>query len=272
MGIFSTLRQDPRSTQDIARAVREARRLGKDGEPRRGWERRKARKARDAAREADEGKDSDTSRPGSTHGPLERMLATFQEIGIDGRLTFSSAEAVADRAQRGRGARHSRVAVSRIIRRHRRGVTVGGFVTGLGGLFTLVATLPINIAEFYIQAIRMTAAIAAVRGYDVDDEEIRARILACLVGEEADELLGSVGLGPVASFAGKRLSARLPRSESTRLTRAVGARMMRRFGLRSVRLFGKSIPLLGGVIGAVTDRAMLRRIARAADETFPAQS
>lgn len=289
MGIFSTLRKDERSTQDIARAVREARRLGRDGEPRRSWERRKARKAAERAQRDGAARDGaahdGAARDGAgadgtgeaeaqhePNGPLERMLATFEEIGIDGRLTFSSAEAVADRAERGRGARRPQVAVRRIIRVHRRGVTFGGFVTGLGGLLTLVVTLPLNIAEFYIQAIRMTAGIAAVRGYDVHDEETRTRILACLVGEEASELLSSAGLGPVATFAGKRLTRRMPDAAETRLMRAIGARILRRFSLRSVRLFGKSIPLLGGVIGAVGDRSQLARIAKAADEAFPARS
>ena len=41
------------------------------------------------------------------------------------------------------------------------------------------------------------------------------------------------------------------------------------FGLRSARLFGKAIPGLGGVLGALSDRKQLNRIAEAARKGFP---
>ena len=49
----------------------------------------------------------------------------------------------------------------------------------------------------------------------------------------------------------------------------VARRLIRRFGLRSARLFGKAIPGLGGVLGALSDRRQLRRIAEAATTGFP---
>ena len=238
MGIRDLLRRDDRITDTVREGLREGRRA--------------------------------LSGKGSGSGnALERLVETFRDIGLDGKLTYSSAQATAQRAQRGRARNHPEKAVRRIIRRHRRGVTAGGFLTGLGGLFTLPLLLPTNVAEFYIQATRMVGAIASVRGYDVQDEEIRARVLATLVGEESGEVLKNVGLGPVAGAATRTVAGRLPQNASSQVASAIGGRVLKRFGLRSVRLFGKAIPGLGAVLGALFDRSQLSRIAKAAKANFP---
>lgn len=257
MGIFGFMRRDE-GTKTTRSAMKEARK-GKAGTGK--VDSGKATKGRgkhgrkDAA-EQDSG------------GALQRMVESFRDIGLDGKLNFSSAQTVADRALKG-NRKNPEKAVRQIIRSHRRGVTVGGFATGLGGVFTLVALLPANVFEFYVQATRMVGAIAAVRGYDLDDEEIRTRVLAALVGEESDDILASVGLGPVAGVATRQITKRLPASPSTAVARAIGGRVLRRFGLRSVKLFGKAIPGLGGVIGAWGDRRALKKIADAALRDFP---
>ena len=127
--------------------------------------------ARDAMREARTEK-AETS----PNGAVQRMIDTVRDIGLDGKLTYSSAADVARKAQRGRARKRPEKAVRRIVRRHRRGVTAGGFLTGLGGVVTLPVLLPTNVMEFYIQATRMVGAIAVVRGYDLDDEEVRVRV------------------------------------------------------------------------------------------------
>ncbi|WP_239373661.1 EcsC family protein [Helcobacillus sp. ACRRO] len=229
MGVLSFLRTDKTATDDAKKAMKEAR-TGKDA------------------------------------GALESLVNTFRDIGIDGKATFASAKTVAKRAKRRRSTER---AVKKIIASHRRRATVGGFVTGLGGAITLPVMLPANVLEFYVIATRMTAAIASVRGYDINDQEIRTRILAALVGEESGDLLGSVGLGPVGGAASRQVAKRLPQSDVSRITKAIGARAVRRFSLRSARLFGKAIPGAGGVLGAWADRRALKKIAQTAKATFP---
>lgn len=236
MGIFGMLRRD-----DTARST-----------------------ARDAMREARTEK-AETS----ANGAVQRMIDTVRDIGLDGKLTYSSAAEVARKAQRGRARKRPEKAVRRIVRSHRRGVTVGGFLTGLGGMITLPVLLPTNVMEFYIQATRMVGAIAAVRGYDLEDEEVRVRVLAALLGEESGDVLRNIGLGPVAGAAARGVAGRLPESPTSAVVSAVGGRLIRRFGLRSARLFGKAIPGLGGVLGALSDRKQLGRIAEAAKKGFP---
>ena len=235
MGIFSMLRRDSSARSTAREAMKEARR----------------------GDEAPEG------------GALERVVTIIRDIGLDGKLTYASAAEIARHAQRGRGRRRPEVAVRRLVRRHRWGVTAGGFVTGLGGFITLPILLPTNVVEFYVQATRMVGAIAVVRGYDIEDEEIRVRVLASLLGEESGEVLKNVGLGPITGAAARSVATQLPAGPQSQVASAIGGRLLRRFGLRSVRLFGKAIPGLGAVLGALMDRSQLGRIAKAARKSFP---
>ncbi|MGO1227157.1 MAG: EcsC family protein [Brachybacterium sp.] len=235
MGIFSMLRHDKSARSTAREAMKEARRGDRSPQD----------------------------------GALERVVTLIRDVGLDGKLAYSSAADIARHAQRGRGKRRPQVAVRRLVRRHRWGVTAGGFVTGLGGFVTLPILLPTNVVEFYVQATRMVGAIAAVRGYDLEDEEVRVRVLAALLGEESGDVLKNVGLGPIAGVATRGLAKRLPTTPQSELAGAIGGRLLRRFGLRSARLFGKAIPGLGAVLGALADRSQLNKIAAAAKKSFP---
>src|SRR5690625_6974936 len=92
------------------------------------------------------------------------------------------------------------------------------------------------------------------------------------MGEESGDVLGSVGLGPVAGAASRQVAKRLPGTVESQIAGALGGRILRRFGLRSVRLFGKAIPGLAGVVGAIADRRQLNKIARAAQEILDRKS
>ena len=223
-------------------------------------DKRGADTTREAMKQATSGGEADRA--------IERMVGAFRDIGLDGKASFASAETVASRALSDAGT--SEQAIESVIRKHRRGTTAGGFLTGLGGFATLPLLLPTNVFEFYVQATRMVGAIAKIRGYDLADEEVRARVLASLVGEESGEILDHVGLGPIAGAATRQVAKRLPQAQLSEVTKAIGVRLLKRFGLRSVRLFGKAIPGLGGVIGAFSDRRQLAKIATAAKKSFPA--
>lgn len=205
---------------------------------------------------------------GGNDDAVTQLILRLTSVGIDGAGPFTGAVKLSDQALK-RESGNVDDAVKRVVGQHLRGGAAGGFVTSLGGFVTMVAALPANVFEFYVQATRMVGAIAAVRGYDLEDEEVRTRVLAALVGEESDDILASVGLGPVAGAATRQITKRLPASPSTAVARAIGGRVVRRFGLRSTRLFGKAIPGLGGVIGAWGDRRALEKIADTALKDFP---
>lgn len=52
-----------------------------------------------------------------------------------------------------------------------------GFLTGLGGVVTMPVTIPVNIASVMYVQMRMIAAIAHMRGYDLKDDQVQTFVL-----------------------------------------------------------------------------------------------
>ena len=75
-------------------------------------------------------------------------------------------------------------AIKDIIETHVRLAGAQGFLTNIGGLVTMTVMVPANIAGLALIQCRMVAAIAHLRGYDLDDQRVRNAILASLLGEE----------------------------------------------------------------------------------------
>ncbi|HET8987826.1 MAG TPA: EcsC family protein [Humibacillus sp.] len=205
---------------------------------------------------------------GGLTGAATRFIERLLDIGIDGRGPFDSAETVAETALK-----HARGDVEQaitIIRRdHRQLGAVGGFVTGLGGFFTMPISLPANVLEFYLLGTRMTAATARVRGYDLNQPEIRSAVLLTLIGADSDDLLKKAGL--VA--AGGKLSSlafnRLPAPALMVLNKAIGFRLLGRIGGSTFAKLGRAVPIIGGLLGAAIDVYMLSRIGAQAAKEFP---
>lgn len=205
---------------------------------------------------------------GGLTGAATRLVERLLDVGIDGRGPFDSAHKVAAKAlEQARGDRDQALRV--LMRDHRQLGAVGGFTTGLGGFFTMPISLPANILEFYLLGTRLTAATAKVRGYDIDQPEIRSAVLLTLAGADSDDLLKKAGL----QAAGGKLSSlafeRLPAPALMVLNKAVGFRLLGRIGQGTFAKLGRAVPLVGGLIGAGVDVYMLGRIGKQAAKEFP---
>lgn len=205
---------------------------------------------------------------GGLTGAATRLVERLLDVGIDGKGPFDSAHDVAATALK--HARGDTEEALKIIRRdHRQIGAVGGFVTGLGGFFTMPISLPANVLEFYLVGTRLTAATAKVRGYDIDQPEIRSAVLLTLTGADSDDLLRKAGL----QATGGKLSAlavdRLPAPALMVLNKAIGFRLLGRIGSSSFARLGRLLPFLGGVVGAAIDVYLLNRIGRQAAKEFP---
>ena len=205
---------------------------------------------------------------GGLTGAATRLVERLLDVGIDGRGPFDSAEKVAETALK-----HARGDVAqaiRIIRRdHRQIAAVGGFVTGLGGFFLMPLSLPANVLEFYLVGTRMTAATAKVRGYDLNEPEIRSAVLLTLIGADSDDLLKKAGVVAPGGKWSNLAAGRLPAPALMVLNKAIGFRLLGRIGGSTFARFGRAVPILGGVLGAVIDAYMLGRIGAQAAEEFP---
>jgi hypothetical protein len=200
-------------------------------------------------------------------GMVARLIQVLLDAGIDGLGPLKSARELADLALR--DTRTTEGAVKKMIRSHVVKGGVGGFVTSVGGFITMPIALPLNVVEFYVGATRMVAGIAALRGYDLDDPQVRSAVLLTLVGSEADEVLTKAGLtgktGKVVGLVGQQL----PPAALLMLNKAIGFRILRGVGEKAFARLGRAIPLAGGVVGGGVDVWMLKRIADHALGEFP---
>ena len=105
------------------------------------------------------------------------------DVGLEGRGPIDPVREVADRALTKAGGDHEK-AIAAVARSTTVIGGVGGFVTGLGGFVTMPVSLPVNVAEFYLQAVRMVGTIATLRGYDISEPRVRTAVLLTLVGSD----------------------------------------------------------------------------------------
>ena len=181
-------------------------------------------------------------------GVLRRVL----EMGIDGYGRLPSAKAHAARQlQRNGGSVDD--AISGIIDFHVRLASAQGFVSNLGGVAVMPVSVPANITGVAIVQVRMVAAIAHLRGYDVGDARVRTAIVMCLLGGEevAKHILsGELPTSPMAVATAPVFDPELDRQ----VAEQVVSGLMARIGGKNLALVvTKRVPLLGGGIGAVLD-------------------
>lgn len=179
-------------------------------------------------------------------------------------------------------------AIDRLLRVHLALAGSQGFLTNLGGLVTAAWSIPANISGLALVQVRLVAAIAHLRGYDLSDTRVRNAVLATLLGRRTVREL--VGAGKLPGTP--RQIAELPTGEHTRapdeggrisraartpLDRTVGAQVATTLlaevgGKRVASFVGRRIPVLGGVIGASSDAWNTRALAAYAREELAGPS
>ena len=198
---------------------------------------------------------------------VSRMVQLLMDVGIDGVGPLKSAQELAGLARS--DTRSTEAAVRKIARSTVARGAIGGFITSVGGFVTMPVALPVNVVEFYVQATRMVAAIATLRGYDVNDPRVRTAVLLTLVGSDADEVLSRAGLatggGKMVSLASKQL----PPAGLLILNKAIAFKLLRGVGEKAFSKLGRGVPLLGGVVGGTIDTWMMKRIVDHAMGEFP---
>lgn len=211
--------------------------------------------------------------PDGTDDAITALIRRILSVGIDGVRPYASAVKVADKALAASGG-HVERAIGSVINQHYRGAGATGFLTSVGGFFTMVVAVPVNVFTFYVQATRMTAAIAHLRGYDVSDPAVRTAVLLTEVGSNASDILRNVGVGPGLGTTTALTAAgpALPRSAIMVIQKAVGFQLLRSVGRRAFVAAGRFVPVAGGLFGAGIDLAMMKRIADQARIEFPPQA
>jgi hypothetical protein len=223
--------------------------------------RTEARKTRAALEAAED--------PQPDPGAIDRLVDMLVSTGLEGRGPLSSARELAEEAL-AKSDGDVEKAVARLARQTLVTGGIGGFLTGLGGFITMPVSLPVNVAEFYVQAVRMVGGIATLRGYDVSEPRVRTAVLLTLVGSDSHEVLEKAGMttasGRLTSYALKGL----PPGALMIVNKAVGFRLMRGVSEKVLSRLGRGIPVAGGLVGGGIDGFMMKKIADQAMKEFPA--
>lgn len=209
-------------------------------------------------------------------GPLDSVANAFVgkllDFGVDGIGPLQSSSEVLARVRQKEGGDSDKV-IDEIVSEHIKKAAVGGFLTGVGGIFTMPVAIPVNVLEFYTLATRMVAGIAEERGYDVTDKAARAAVLLSLVGADADELMRKAGVSTAAGLTGsgrlaRLATSRLPKAAAMMVNKAVGFRLLTTVGGKALGRVIRFVPVAGGVIGAGLDGYLMKRIADHARQEF----
>lgn len=124
----------------------------------------------------------------------------------------------------------------------------GGFVTNLGGIMTLPAAIPANLASsIYIQ-LRMIAAIAHIRGYNLHEDKVQTCCYLCLVGNGAGNVLKEAGVQIGTRMTTAAIQRYVSGAFLIAVNKAVGFRLVTKAGTTGILNLTKAVPILGGVI------------------------
>lgn len=198
-----------------------------------------------------------TIAPGFTEGFLQKVL----DRAIAGTGPFHGAQSVADKALEDGGGNVDR-AINGLVRSHVRLSGAQGFLTNIGGLVTMVVSVPANVTGLVMVQLRLHAAIATLHGHDLADPGVRAAVLVTLLGhDETEKLVRKKELPGNAQWlagggdSGQDTIRRVAAQVAARLIGSLG-------GKRLASLAGKRIPVLGGLVGAATDARATKRLGR----------
>lgn len=142
-----------------------------------------------------------------------------------------------------------------------------GFITGFGGVITMPITIPANIASVILVQMRMIAAIAVIRGYDLRSDQVQTFVYATLAGTSVVEITKKTGvlIGNKILFSAV---SRVPGKTLTKINQAVGFRLVTKFGTKGAINLGKAVPVAGAFVGGAFDTITTKTIAKLAQDTF----
>lgn len=205
------------------------------------------------------------SSSGITESKVRSLLDWAYEKSINGIPGTDTAYEIADNYLSKHDSKDK--SIDSLIRWQNTKSVTSGFITGLGGLITLPVAIPANIASVTYVQIRMIAAIAHMKGYDLKDDQVKTFVFVCLTGQSASDILKQAGIKAGTAIT-KQAIKKLPGEIIKSINKAVGFRLVTKFGEKGVVNLGKAVPLVGGVIGGTVDGVGTNMIGKTAKKLF----
>lgn len=159
-------------------------------------------------------------------------------------------------------------AIDELVSNQKLKCTATGFLTGLGGLMTLPLAIPADLASSLIIEIRMIAAIAAIRGFDIDSDAVRTMIILCLVGNSTGDVLKQAGIKALTDYTANTLIPKISKKVSEKIVKSVGNKIVVKSSSKVLPKVAKVVPIIGGVVGGVYNYAEVSAYAKVARERF----
>jgi hypothetical protein len=200
-----------------------------------------------------------------TESKVSNVLDWTYEKAVNGLPGTDTAEELAESyLKRNNSVEES---IDSLIRWQNAKGATSGFLTGLGGLITLPVAIPANVASVMYVQIRMIAAIAHMRGYDLKDDQVKTFVFVCLTGQGAADILKRAGVR-LGNAIAKEAIKKIPGEVIKAINKAVGIRLVTKFGEKGIVNLGKAVPLVGGIIGGTVDGIGTNTIGKTAKRVF----
>jgi uncharacterized protein (DUF697 family) len=158
--------------------------------------------------------------------------------------------------------------VAALVRWETRKNFTTGFLTGLGGIVTFPVSIPAALGASWLIQARMSGAIAAIYGHDLDAERVRTGILLSLAGDVAREAMKDLGIGGGEGGLTRRALEQVPGRVLVEINKRIGVRLLASASQRVLLRFPRAVPVVGGVVGGTLDAVVCRMVGRTARQMF----
>lgn len=197
-----------------------------------------------------------------------RLSAFLLEKGLEGAGPLSGARDLADEYLIDTGYANHEERVAALVRWETRKNFTTGFLTGLGGIVTFPVSIPAALGASWLIQARMSGAIAAIYGHDLDAERVRTGVLLSLAGDVAREAMKDLGIGGSEGGLTRRALEQVPGRVLVEINKRIGARLLASASQRVLLRFPRAVPVVGGVVGGTLDAVVCRMVGRTAQKMF----
>lgn len=158
-------------------------------------------------------------------------------------------------------------AIDKLIQNQISKNTLNGFVTSFGGFITMPVTLPANITSVLYVQMRMIAAIALIRDYDLNNDEVQTFVYACMVKKAMTDALKQAGVQTANKITLNAVN-KIPGKALTAINQKIGYRFITKAGTKGTINLTKIVPLVGAGVGGTIDFVTTKAIASRAKKVF----
>lgn len=163
------------------------------------------------------------------------------------------------------------LAIKKLIKNQLQKNSINGFLSGVGGAFTLpvtVAAISSNITSVIYVQMRMIAAIAYIRGYDLKSDEVQTFAYACMAGKGISDVLKDAGITTALKTGKNVVNKKISGEVLKKINQKIGFRFITKNGEKGVINLMKLVPAFGGVVGGGFDYTSTKIIAFRAEKLF----